>query len=177
MKLFVSLSLLLLLVGSFVWRDSVSDEKTEEIQWLTWEEAIAKNDKAPRKLLVDVYTDWCGWCKKMDKETFTDPGVVAFINANFYAIKLDAEQKNVIKYRDNSFSFNPEFGRRGAHELAASLLDGKMGYPSLVYLDETQNRISISPGYKVVEGLMLELEYVAQNHYKTSTFEEFRAGK
>ncbi|WP_332912621.1 thioredoxin family protein [Algoriphagus boritolerans] len=63
----------------------------DQINWLKFEEAIAANAKSPKMLLVDVYTDWCGWCKKMDKDTFTDPKVIAYINSNFYPVKMNAE--------------------------------------------------------------------------------------
>ncbi len=63
----------------------------EQIQWMKFEEAVAANANNPKMILVDVYTDWCGWCKKMDKDTFTDPRVVAHLKKNFYAVKLNAE--------------------------------------------------------------------------------------
>ena len=66
----------------------------EQIQWRKFEEAIAANEENPKMILVDVYTDWCGWCKKMDKETFTDPRVIAHFQKNFYAVKLNAEDTN-----------------------------------------------------------------------------------
>ncbi|MBP9152977.1 MAG: DUF255 domain-containing protein, partial [Flavobacteriales bacterium] len=73
-----------------------SSKNQEEIKWVSLEEADALRRTEPRKILIDVYTDWCGWCKKMDASTFKDPKVVAYINANYYAVKLDAEQKEPI---------------------------------------------------------------------------------
>ncbi|MEM9261112.1 MAG: DUF255 domain-containing protein, partial [Bacteroidota bacterium] len=87
---------------------------TAQVEWLSWEEAVARNEKAPRKFLVDVYTDWCGWCKKMDKQVFTDPKIEAYIKKNFYAVKLNAEQRATIQYDGHTFNFNPEIGRRGS---------------------------------------------------------------
>ncbi len=70
---------------------SLSLKAQDQIQWMKFEEAIAANTKQPKMILVDVYTDWCGWCKKMDKETFTNPKVIAHLKQNFYAVKLNAE--------------------------------------------------------------------------------------
>ena len=84
----------------------------DEIKWYTWEEAYELNQTAPKKVFIDLYTDWCGWCKKMDKETFTDPAVVKFINENFYAVKFDAEQEKDIVFNEKTFTFIKS-GRRG----------------------------------------------------------------
>ncbi|MEM9526493.1 MAG: citrate/2-methylcitrate synthase [Bacteroidota bacterium] len=85
-----------LLLCAFFLLFSVS--ATAQVEWLSWEEAVARNEKAPRKFLVDVYTDWCGWCKKMDKQVFTDPKIEAYLKENFYAVKLNAEQRATIQY-------------------------------------------------------------------------------
>lgn len=145
------------------------------IKWYSWEEAIAAAEKQPKKLFVDVYTEWCGWCKRMDASTFTDPAVIKYMNANFYAVKLDAEQKGDIQYKGQKLVFRADAGRRGVHELAYSLLNGRMGYPSFVYLDEKQDRITISPGYKTPDILIKELKYVSEGHYKTKRFEDYQA--
>ncbi|MEO0733153.1 MAG: DUF255 domain-containing protein [Bacteroidota bacterium] len=146
-----------------------------QIEWLTWEEAVARNAKAPKKILVDLYTDWCGWCKKMDKQVFADPKIAAYIKENFYAVKFNAEQRATIQYDGHTFKFNDQIGRRGSHELAYALLDGRMSYPSIVYLDERRDRITISPGFKPASKYLYELRYVQGGHYRTRTYEEYLA--
>jgi thioredoxin-related protein len=144
----------------------------EEIKWYTWEEAIQLSDKKPKKIFIDLYTDWCGWCKKMDKTTFTDPAVVKYMNENFYAVKFNAEQKEEVKFRDYTFKYIAS-GVRGVHELAYSLLDGQLSYPSYVYLDEQKNRITISPGYKTADSFIKEVTFIGGGHYQQKTYEEF----
>ena len=65
-------------------------ETTEGINWMTWDEANAANKVTPKKIFIDIYTDWCGWCKKMDKSTFQDASVIEALNKDFYAVKFDA---------------------------------------------------------------------------------------
>lgn len=151
---------------------------TAGINWLTWEQAVELNQKKPRKIIVDVFTDWCGWCKKMDKGTFMDPKVAAYVNEKFYAVKLNAEQRADINFNAEVFKFVPnDTGRGGVHSLAYALLDGKMGYPSMVYLNEKYERIMISPGYKETEDMLKELRFAAEEFYSKTTWEQFRNGK
>ncbi len=165
--------MLLRLTLSLLLTISFSTLATAQIEWLSWEEAITRHKKEPRKILVDVYTDWCGWCKRMDKTTFVDPIVAKYVSKNFYAVKLNAEQKGDIVYSGHTFKFMPNAGRRGAHELAASLLEKRMSYPSIVYLDESQKRISISPGFKAAKDFITELQFIREGHYRTKTYQEF----
>lgn len=147
-----------------------------ELKWYTWDEAVELNKTKPKKMMVDVYTDWCGWCKTMDKKTFTDAGVAAYITENFYPVKLDAEQKADIVFNGETFKYVENGGRRGGvHTLAYSLLDGKMGYPSIVYLTEKYERILISPGYKEPDALMTELKFTASGAYLTQSWDDFKA--
>ena len=121
----------------------------QEVTWLSWSEAaeLAVNDKKPKKIFVDVYTDWCGWCKKMDKDTFQNEEVATYMNANFYMVKLDGEGKEEIVYKGKTFKFVPS-GRKGYHEFAAALMNGKLSYPTTVFLDEKLNMLSPVPGYQ-----------------------------
>lgn len=144
----------------------------DEINWISWEEAVKANEKTPKKIFIDVYTDWCGWCKKMDQTTFKDTKVVVALNRDFYAVKFDAEQKEVIKFKDKDYVFESK-GRRGAHQLAKALLDGRMGYPSMVYLDENLNRIMPSPGFKTANDLLREIGYISTNAYTKIDFVKF----
>jgi len=144
------------------------------ITWYTWEEAHELSKTAPKKVFIDLYTDWCGWCKKMDKTTFQDPAVVKELNDNFYAVKFNAEQKEAITFNEKKYEFMNS-GRRGVHQLAYALLDGRLGYPAFVTLDETFARIMISPGFKQTPQLMKELAFAKEEHYKTKTFEDYQA--
>ncbi len=143
------------------------------INWMTWDEAVKANTKTGKKIFIDFYTDWCGWCKRMDATTFSDPEVAKYINANFHPVKFDAEQKEPIEFQGTTFTYRAS-GRRGVHMLAAELLNGKLGYPSYVYLTPTYERILISPGYKPVDDMKKELKFVAEEHYTTTSWDAYK---
>ena len=146
-----------------------------QVEWLSWEEAVARSEEAPKKILVDVYTDWCGWCKKMDKAVFAEPAISKYISENFYAVKFNAEQRESIEYDGHTFKFNQGYGRRGAHELAVTLLDKRLSFPSIVYLDENRSRITISPGFKPADQYINELTFIQGEHYRSMTYQQFLA--
>lgn len=152
-----------------------STDPGEQIRWMTWDEAVEKNKNNPKKIFVDIYTEWCGWCKRMDQTTFKDPEVIRYMNEHFYAIKLDAEMKKKIRFRDQEFKW-VSAGRRGVHTLAYSLLEGRMSYPSFVTMTETFDRIAIMPGYKKSEQLIKELRFAAEDKFKETSWEDFNRG-
>ncbi|MCB0640758.1 MAG: DUF255 domain-containing protein [Phaeodactylibacter sp.] len=170
------LALLVGLIGVYAFvnkpQKTIPPADNGTLTWMSWEEAMAANEKEPRKILVDVYTDWCGWCKKMDNTTFKDGSVTNYLNEKFYVVKFDAEQKGEIDFSGHTFKYVPN-GRRGYHQLAYALLDGRLSYPTVVYLDEELKRITISPGFKDAPQMLKELQYVGAEHYKTTSFQDF----
>jgi len=148
---------------AFVSSSNTETPPVKKIHWYTWEEMVVANATNPKPIFVDVYTDWCGWCKKMDQSTFQDSKVIKALSDDFYAVKLDAEQKETILFQGTEFKFIG--GRRGHNELAASLLDGQLSFPTTVLLTSNYERIILSPGFKKANGLMKELKYVTSGEY------------
>lgn len=148
---------------------------SQEIHWMSWDEAAAANAKVPKKIFVDVYTDWCGWCKRMDQTTFKDSTIVDFMSQYFYAVKLNAEQKESIFWRDMEFKWVAG-GRNGFNELALEILDRQMSFPSFVLLDGEYARIMISPGYKDPPALLKQLKFAKEEAYRNGgTWEAYQS--
>jgi len=138
----------------------------QEVNWLSWNEAtsLAATDKNPKKIFIDVYTDWCGWCKKMDKDTFQNAKVAEYMTNNFYMVKLDGEGKEPIDFKGKTYKYVPS-GKRGYHELAAALLQGRLSYPTVVFMDEQLNMLSPVPGYQKPDPFLNIARYFGDNIY------------
>ena len=141
------------------------------VEWLTFEDAVARNEKNPKKIFLDVYTDWCGWCKVMDSNTFSDAKVAEYMGTHFYAVKLDAEGKSPISFMGNVYNFSAQYR---SHELAMAILSGKMSYPSTAYMDGKNQLLTVVPGYMTPTDFMPILVFFGDDHYLKMTWEEFQ---
>lgn len=167
--------LLIFTFGFFLHFNVTSQESKESdaVNWVSIEEAMEKNKQEPRKIFIDVYTDWCGWCKKMDANTFTHPVIMDYLNNDFYAVKFDAESKEPVTLGDKTF-VNKNKGNRSTHQFAMALLQGKMSYPSTAYLDEKIQLLGSVPGYMTPAKLEQILAFFATDAYKTKKFDAFK---
>lgn len=149
-----------------------SQKENTEVKWYSFEEAVELNKTKPKKIFIDVYTDWCSWCKVMDQKTFSHPEIASYLNQYFYPVKFNAESKAPITFQGIVFE-NSGQGRRSPHELAAALLQGKMSYPSVAYLDEENRLLTSVPGYYPPDKMEPILKFFGGNHYKTTTWDKF----
>ncbi len=144
---------------------SSTPKNDASINWLTWDEAMKKNAVSPRKIMVELYTDWCTWCVKMDKSTFQDPAIVQYINDNFYAVKFNAETREIVSFKGQKFGYIQD-GNRGYNLFSIYLTRGKLTFPSIVFLDETVNNPQPIKGFQSITVMERLLQYFGENYYK-----------
>ena len=158
---------------SFIKHPNPAAETTDGIKWMTWEQMQTAQKTEKRKVFVDVYTDWCGWCKRMDATTFTNPEIIKYMNTNYYAIKFDAETQQTIHFKGKDYKYVAQ-GYRGYNELAAEILSGQLSYPTSVYLDENMDLIFPVPGYQDPKLFEQVINFIGGNNYKTGMqFDDF----
>lgn len=151
------------------------------IAWMSFEEALQENalraqaGLTPKKVYIDVYTDWCGWCKRLDATSFANPEIIAYVNSMFLPVKLNAERTDTVRVNDQVF-VNPGAGegRRSTHQLAVTLLNGQMSYPTCTFLDEQGKTITVVPGYMDAAGLEVLLHFIAEDAYKAMSWENYQ---
>jgi thioredoxin-related protein len=142
------------------------------IKWHTLNEAIELNKVEPRNFIVDVYTNWCGWCKRMDAQTFSNEIIADYVNENYYAVKFNAEQKGALIVGEKEYKF-VDNGSRGYHEMAVILTKGRLSYPTIVYLDKDLRHLEVAPGFVDAEQLEVYLAYFNEGADKKTSFEKY----
>ncbi len=147
----------------------------QEINWVTMEQALELQKKEPKKIFMDVYTNWCGPCKMLDKNTFANADVAAYVNEHYYAVKFNAEGNDEVTYKDQTFK-NPNYDatkanrRNSSHEFSGYLQ--VRAYPTMVFFDEEGNLISPITGYLKPQQLELYLKIFHTDKYKEMTTQE-----
>lgn len=144
--------------------------KKDKVEWLTVAELQVAYSKNPKPILVDVYTDWCGWCKVMDRETYSNDNVADYINEHYYAVKLNAEQKETIEWNGKKYNYDK---RNKVNQLAVYLTGGQLSFPTTIFLTDLNARPAPISGYLKIREIEAPLKYFGEGAYKIQKFQEF----
>ncbi|HUS87224.1 MAG TPA: DUF255 domain-containing protein [Bacteroidales bacterium] len=143
----------------------------EKVKWYSVGDINRLLMAEPRPVFIDAYTDWCGWCKELDKRTFSDTIIAKYLNENFYPVKFDAESKEAVTFLGKEYVNDGKFGK--AHQLAFNLLQGRLSYPTVVFLNEKGELLAPVPGYREPKGFEPILVYFSEKRYLAESWEDF----
>jgi thioredoxin-related protein len=145
-------------------------DKKSPVTWMTLAEAAGKLQNEKRPVLIDLYTSWCGWCRQMDRSTYSNRHVAQYLQEKFYPVKLDAETHAVINWNGKSYSFSPEFR---SNEFAVYLTGGRLEFPTTIIIPPGGEPQAI-PGYMEPKELELLVRYFGEGNYNKMSFEDFQ---
>ncbi len=140
------------------------------VKWMTIEQALKAQEKNPKPIMMDLYTDWCTWCKRMDAYTFINKKVVKYLNEHYYAVKFNAEGRGKVTYRGSIFE--PKKGER-THPFALGVTKNQLSYPTIIFFDKEGGLFQPLPGYKTPAQLLPILKFIGSEAYKTESMEDF----
>lgn len=142
----------------------------EGVRWMRLEEVEAQLQTHPKPVLIDVYTDWCGWCKVMDKKTYARNDVATYINEKMYPVKFNAESKEPVTWMGKTYRYNPA---RRIHEFALYLITGEMAFPNTVILPAVTEKPQSIAGFLEPKDMEMVVKYFGEGYYKKRSFDNW----
>jgi thioredoxin-related protein len=152
----------------FITVNSQNAEETSLVKWITLEKAEELNKVQPKAIMIDFYTDWCGWCKHMMKTTFSNPDIANYINTFFYPVRFNAESKDSLVFRDQKY-----YSKQKTHDFAIKMLEGKLSYPTLLFFNNNYAFKLIVPGYQTVKQIEPILVFTVEYIFNSSNVNDF----
>ena len=162
---FVKIAAIFLLIVS----NGIAQNKgtsSEKIIWKSFDAGMSEAKKTGKKVLIDVYTDWCGWCKKMDAGTYSDKKVMEYLKKNFVTIKMNPEKDGTVTYDGKKYT-SAEFSQGM----------GVNGYPATLFLKSDGKPITLLPGYSEADMFLHIISFIGDNHYEKKKFADYLAEK
>jgi thioredoxin-related protein len=141
------------------------------VNWLTLQQAEDSVRTNGKPILIDLYTEWCGWCKVMDKKTYANKKVAEYLQRKFYSVKLDAETRRDIVWKGKKFSFNPNYR---ANDFSVYLTNGNLSYPTTVIIPAGNGEPQAIPGYLEPKDFELIVKFFGEEKFGNVSFEDYR---
>ena len=142
----------------------------EKLQWLTLSEAASKMQTEKKPLLIDLYTDWCGWCKVMDKKTYTHQELIKYVNEKFYPVKIDAETRDKISWKGRDYIYQPTYK---INSYALFLTGGQLEFPTTVILLPDGTDPQAISGYMKPNEMEIFLKFFGEGKFGKVSFRDY----
>ncbi len=143
-------------------RSSDEERVNGAVRWASFNDGMATARAEHKMVMVDVYTDWCVWCKKLDKEVYPDPRVSSAIASQFVPIKVNAESGSTIEFNGVRMT-EEQFARQA----------GVTGYPTVLFLDDQGKVVTTLPGFLPADRFVRVLQYVSEHRYREQSLDDF----
>jgi thioredoxin-related protein len=144
--------------------------EADKLPWLSLDQVAANMKKEKRPILIDLYTDWCGWCKVMDRKTYSNKNVSSYVQQKFYPVKIDAETRKNIAWNGKTYTFNSNYK---TNDFAVYLTNGQLSYPTTVIIPVDGEPQAI-PGYLTPSEFELIATYFGDGKYGKVAFEDYQ---
>lgn len=133
------------------------------VNWQAYDKGVAKAKDAKKFVFVQFFATWCGYCRKMDNEVFTDPTVKAALDKDFVTVRVTESSEHKVKFQDQNVT-----------EKQLTQMSQVQGFPTFLIMDSEGKAIGKIPGYISSQDIKGILQYVSSASYKTMDFKKFK---
>ena len=158
------------LLGAVLVLSGAGRRPAGSMTWMTVGQAADKLQQEKRPVLIDLYTTWCGWCRQMDRKTYSNKQVEEYLEEKFYCVKVDAETRAAITWDGRTYAYNPQYR---SNEFALFLTHGRLEFPTTIIIVPGEAPQAI-PGYLEPKDLELLVKYFGEGAYKTQGFDAYQ---
>ena len=144
----------------------------EKLVWMDMNELTTQLESESKPVLIDLYTNWCYWCKVMDKKTYNDSKVIDYISEHFYPVKLNAESKDIVYWKEKKYNFNENYR---INDFALYATSGQLGFPATIIIPDAHSEPISVPGFLEPKEIEPILKYFGEGKYKTESYTDFKA--
>lgn len=175
-KLMKKILLVAIAFLTFTFQSSFFDSLQAQVQWQTIEKASQIDLKNNKKMFfIDFSTSWCGWCKKMDRDTFSDPVVAAILNKYYIPVHFNAEGNATFTWNGVKYANQQNAGEKPqAHPFTRAILGPKIGYPSFAVFNKSAGLTQVLQGYHSAYDFSMILWYLCSGDSNRYTFDEYQ---
>ncbi len=144
-----------------------------QVEWQPIEKVgVTKLEGNAKMFFIDFATDWCGWCKKMDKDTYEKSVVAAIMNHYYISVHFDAETKNTFLWNGKEYS-NTASRRGNPHDFTRAVLGSQIGYPSVAIFDQQMNLVQVLSGYQGPDDFIKFICFFVNDNYKKYSYQKY----
>lgn len=154
----IIIATLVSLLSISVFAEKKAGAESTKINWLSFDKGLAalEADSSGKHMFVDITASWCGWCKKMDREAFSDSAVISFVNQNFIPVKVWGDSDNILEIE----------GYRVSEKNLAKGEFNASGYPCFYFLTPEKAKVGPLRGYQKTDRMMEALDWVHAKEYE-----------
>lgn len=143
--------------------DAAPYEAVPDDVWYSLDEAQERAGAEDKKIMIFVYTEWCGFCRRMDREVYSSDDIIEIFSDYYYPVRLNAESDKTVSFNGDNYT-----------EAELALAFGVTSYPTAVFVDEAGDAFGSQPGFIKKDMFRDILVFVGTDAYKQQSFQDFQ---